>query len=341
MGKQKRASASVVLGHAAVDVTSGEPRPLTEVLPSRQTPLALTATPAEPRHPDTLTRTDTALCTVADRFDDADDLMAEDSWWVANLDLAVQQMQIGATYAASSDAQQQLPFAGPGDLALAELQWPTDSVEEHRPHASSPEEQRGRFIQPGVEQLRLCKRSRQVDLDYIGALQRDHLAEAPAGDGVHRADTKARGQDPVVGDRGAAALQVTEDRHTGLIAGVLLDLPLERHADAAESRMAERVGLSGTVNGLQCPLDGRCSLGDDNNREAAAARVAAAQMLADLLDVEWPLWNEDRVGARSHPGVGSNPAGVASITSTTITRLCDSAVVCRRSIASVTICTAV
>ena len=57
---------------------------------------------------------------------------------------------------------------------------------------------------------------------------------------------------------------------------------------------------------------GRRALGDDDDRERPAAALAAAQVLADLLDVERALGHEDRVGAAGHAGVHGDPAGVAA-----------------------------
>ena len=48
------------------------------------------------------------------------------------------------------------------------------------------------------------------------------------------------------------------------------------------------------------------------SRTSRRWRVAAAQVLADLLDVERALGDEDHVGAAGHAGVGGDPAGVAA-----------------------------
>ena len=56
----------------------------------------------------------------------------------------------------------------------------------------------------------------------------------------------------------------------------------------------------------------RRALGDDDDREAAALGVAAAQAVADLLDVERPLGDEDDVGAAGEAAVGGDPARVAA-----------------------------
>ena len=54
------------------------------------------------------------------------------------------------------------------------------------------------------------------------------------------------------------------------------------------------------------------ALADHDDGELAAPVVAAAQVVADLLDVEGPLGHEDRVGAAGQPAVGGDPAGVTA-----------------------------
>ena len=77
-------------------------------------------------------------------------------------------------------------------------------------------------------------------------------------------------------------------------------------------------------------------------RSRSPARAGGgAQVRADLLDVERALRHEDRVRAPRDAGVGRDPAGVTAHDLEDHHAVGDSAVVCRRSIASVTICTAV
>ena len=54
----------------------------------------------------------------------------------------------------------------------------------------------------------------------------------------------------------------------------------------------------------------RRALGDDHDREVAPLRVAPAQPLAHLVDVERPLGHQHDVGAAGQPAVGGDPAGV-------------------------------
>ena len=99
---------------------------------------------------------------------------------------------------------------------------------------------------------------------------------------------------------------------------------LEALADPAEARVAELVLLA--LDGLHRALLRHGSLGDDDDR-VAAALVAAADQPAHLLNVEEALGDQDHIGAAGQLQVQGDPAGVATITSTIITRLCDSAVV--------------
>ena len=122
---------------------------------------------------------------------------------------------------------------------------------------------------------------------------------------------EARRQHAVVGGRRAAALDVAEDRHTRLEAGALLDLALELDRDAAEARVAERVGLAAGRRDAAAVARHR-ALGDDDDRERRPARVAALDALADLVDVERALGDEDDVGAAGDAAVGRDPARVAA-----------------------------
>ena len=60
------------------------------------------------------------------------------------------------------------------------------------------------------------------------------------------------------------------------------------------------------------PSCGMRALGDDDDREVAPARVAAADQAAHLVDVERPLGDQDHVGAAGEPGVERDPARVAA-----------------------------
>src|SRR4051812_32495944 len=172
------------------------------------------------------------------------------------------------------------------------------------------EEDRSGFVEPGVDQLRLGERLGQRDALDPRAAQRDHRAVVALGDGVHGLDAEAAPEHAVEGQRRAAALDVAEDRRARLEPRALLDLLLEDDPDAAEAHMAERVGAP--MLGQQPAVLGRRALGDDDDRERRAARMAALEVVAHVVDVERPLRDEDHVGAAGDPGVDREPAGVAA-----------------------------
>src|SRR5438093_1509624 len=78
-------------------------------------------------------------------------------------------------------------------------------------------------------------------------------------------------QDAVEGGWRAAALHVTEDRDARLEPRALLDLGRERVADAAEPHVPEGILL--LRHQLPGSFLGRRALGDDDDRERAAALV--------------------------------------------------------------------
>src|SRR3954462_8882430 len=110
-------------------------------------------------------------------------------------------------------------------------------------------------------------------------------------DRVDRRDAETGRQHAVEGRWRAAALDVAEDRRTRLEACPLLDLLLEPHADAAQARVAERVGLA--AHRFPRALLGHRALGHDDDREEAATRAAAPDEPADLVDVERLLRDQD------------------------------------------------
>ena len=122
-------------------------------------------------------------------------------------------------------------------------------------------------------------------------------------------EAEAGREHPVEGGRGAAALDVAEDGGAGLLAGAALDLALEPVGDPAEADVAEGVEL--LLLGLGHAADRRRALGDDDDRREAGLEAAPDQ-LADLLEVERLLRDQDHVGAAGEPGVEGDPAGVAA-----------------------------
>ena len=143
-------------------------------------------------------------------------------------------------------------------------------------------------------------------------------------------------------DGGAAALHVAEDRDARLIAGALLDLVLERDADPAEPRVPEGVG-----GGRRRDASAASPRAGWRPRRRRRSRSCARAAWRRRRCAHTSSTSNGRSGTRIASAPPAIPACVAiqpawrPITSTTITRLWDSAVVCRRSIASVTICTAV
>jgi hypothetical protein len=127
--------------------------------------------------------------------------------------------------------------------------------------------------------------------------------------GVGRVQAEAGGEHAVVGRRRAAALDVPEHGRPGLLAGAPLDLVAEQLPDAAQADVAERVELPRT--GRHAALLGHRALGDDEDRRELAGE-AGLDVLADLVDVEGPLGDEDDVGAAGQAGVQRDPAGVAA-----------------------------
>ena len=116
-----------VLGEAAVDVAAGEARPGTEVLAAAAAVRALAARPPEPRDADA----------PAVRLDAGDDLMSEDARRMRDLDLPVEEVQVGAADAAGEHPQQELARTRLGHGHLREPQRRADALEEHRPHAAA------------------------------------------------------------------------------------------------------------------------------------------------------------------------------------------------------------
>ena len=202
-------------------------------------------------------------------------------------------------------------------------------------------EERARHFVPVLGHgLQLCGRLLERDVDDAVAVQRGHAAEAALVDEVGRLQPVARREHAVARSGGAAALDVAEHGHARLEARPLLDLVRDARADAAlgEPHVPELVDLALR---LAAALE-LVALGDDDDREVLAAVVPAAGSPCTC-----PRSRPDAPGSgsrrrrrrsrsrpRSSPCAGPSPRR-------TITRLCDSAVVCSRSIASVQMKTAV
>ena len=117
----------------------------------------------------------------------------------------------------------------------------------------------------------------------------------------------------------------------------------ERLTDAAQADVSELIGFGllrdrSALPGLIAEL---VALADDDDREVLAALVTPLELDAGLLDSYGLLGMRIMSAPPAIPLMTAIQPVWRPITSTTITRLCDSAVVCRRSIASAAIQTAV
>ena len=158
--------------------------------------------------------------------------------------------------------------------------------------------------------------------------------------GVDRRHAEAGGQHAVEGGGRAAALGVAEDGGARLVAGAALDLPLEPLPDA-------RPGARGRTRPRRrsgppwCPRAARRPRPRPRSRRSARGSGGAGS------DRQTSSMSNGRSGMRITSAPPAMPEWSAiqpawrPITSTTITRLWLSAVVCSRSMASVATCMAV
>jgi hypothetical protein len=116
-----------VLGEAAVQVVAGEASPLAEVLAARTAVAARAARPAEPRNPDAGAALDGG----------ADDLVAEDERELRISQIAVRDVEVGATDAAGTDRHENLPCCRLGLRQLARDERLRRRLEHHRTHGVS------------------------------------------------------------------------------------------------------------------------------------------------------------------------------------------------------------
>src|SRR5204863_4744331 len=128
-----------------------------------------------------------------------------------------------------------------------------------------------------------------------------------------RLQPEARREHAVARRGGAAALHVPQYRHARLEPGALLDLPAEDVADAAEGDVPELVGrarLRADEPALAVLVAQLVAFADDDDREALAARVPAAQLVARGLDRQRLLGDQDDVGPAGDAAHHCDPAGV-------------------------------
>ena len=118
-------------------------------------------------------------------------------------------------------------------------------------------------------------------------------------DEVDGGDAEAGRQHPVERRRRAAALHVAEHHDPRLEPGAVADLAGDHVGDAAEAHVAELV--VDLLRDLERAGHRLGALGDDDDRGEAAALVAAAEALADLLDVERDLRDQHHVAPPAIP----------------------------------------
>ena len=158
--------------------------------------------------------------------------------------------------------------------------------------------------------LQLVDRLGEGDALDLLSVQGDHRAEGAVVGRVDRSDTEARGEHAVERRRGAAALEVAEDRDAGLETGSGLDLAGDDRADAAESLVVVAVHLGGRK--VDRALDGLRPFGDDDDGGEATLRVPPDQVGAGLFDVEEFLGRDDDRGTAGQAGVDGDPADLAA-----------------------------
>src|SRR5579862_9726115 len=161
----------------------------------------------------------------------------------------------------------------------------------------------------GRHRLQLSSRLLERHRDDVVTAQRGHLPELPGLRELGRFQPVARREHAVARRRRAAALNVAQDRDPRLEAGPLLDLAAEQLADAAlgQRRVTELVPLARVLEAGQL-----AAFADDDDREVLAARVAAADAVRDLVEVDGLLRDEDHVGAAGDAAHDGDPAGVAA-----------------------------
>ena len=151
---------------------------------------------------------------------------------------------------------------------------------------------------------------RQRHCQHIGPAERDHDPRLAAVERIDGVDAVARGEHTVEGGRRSAALDVAEDVMPRLVSGARLDLASSQAAMPPSRTWPNGVDVAG------CGRRASPSRGWRPRRRRRSrtppARVAVAQVLADLVDVERPLGHEDRVGAAGDTRVRRDPAGMAA-----------------------------
>ena len=130
---------------------------------------------------------------------------------------------------------------------------------------------------------------------------------------VHGRDAEAGRPETVERRWTSTALEMAEHGHPSLHAGPVLDDARERLADTAavEARVPKGVDFANRF--FRHDLGHHHALGDDDDREVLPLSGAAVQVLADLIQVDRHLGNQDEIGpACQPPGDSSNPSSSTS-----------------------------
>ena len=178
------------------------------------------------------------------------------------------------------------------------------------------------------------------DLDAAAAHDR-HLTEPAFDDEVIRLRADARRPDAVVGGGRSTALHVAEHGRARLVSGALLDDARQRFTDAApaELHMAERIASTvGFVLGLQPAISTPSATTMMLKSLPACLRTSRCATTSSTVTSNSGMMIMSAPPARP-PITATHPVS-RPMTSQTMTRWCDVAVVCRRSSASVTTLTA-
>ena len=174
------------------------------------------------------------------------------------------------------------------------------------------------------------------------------LPKSPSWTASTAADAEPGGQHPVEGRRRPATLDVAEDGGPGLVAGPPLDLarPATRRCLRAGRGRTGRVPADGALAALARRVPSGSSRGAPP-RPPPRSRRTGRLSGGPAVGAQTASRSKGTSGTRISAAPPAMPAWAAirptwrPITSHTMTRWCDSAVVRRRSIASVAICTAV
>src|ERR1700729_218172 len=90
----------------------------------------------------------------------------------------------------------------------------------------------------------------------------------------------------------------------------LFDLASENIGDAAQLGMTKLVLSHVLHHRSTCAGAELRAFGDDNDREVASALMPLANRFGDLVHIERPLWNQNRVRAAGNAAIQRNPSRI-------------------------------